>query len=50
MKRVRDFLKDNAGASALEYALLVSGISVAILGVVFGVGQGLDGAEGAGVS
>ena len=44
MKRLRDFLKDDAGASALEYALLVSGINVAILAVVFGVGQGLDGA------
>ena len=50
MKRLRDFLKDDAGASALEYALLVSGINVAILAVVFGVGQGLEGAEVAGVS
>ena len=38
MKRLRDFLKDDAEASASEYGLLVSGISVAILAVVVGLG------------
>jgi Flp pilus assembly pilin Flp len=49
MKRLRDILKNDAAASALEYGLLVSGINLAILAVVFGVGQGLNGAEVAGV-
>lgn len=35
----RRFLKDESGATAIEYALIAAGISVAIIAVVNGVGS-----------
>ena len=35
------FLKDNSGATAIEYGLIAAGISVAIVAVVQGVGAKL---------
>jgi pilus assembly protein Flp/PilA len=42
MRAIRDaadrFIRNESGATAIEYALIASGISVAIVGVVGGVG------------
>ena len=37
------FLKDDAGATAIEYGLIAAGISVAIIAVVNGLGSKLNG-------
>jgi pilus assembly protein Flp/PilA len=39
--QMRRFLKDESGAAAIEYGLIVSGISVAIIPAVKNVGQKL---------
>ncbi len=36
------FLKDDSGATAIEYGLIAAGISIAILTVVFSVGSQLQ--------
>lgn len=36
------FLKDNSGATAIEYGLIAAGISVAIIAVVNGLGSTLN--------
>jgi pilus assembly protein Flp/PilA len=36
------FLKDNSGATAIEYGLIAAGISVAIIAVVNGLGTQLN--------
>ena len=41
LKQMRRFMKDESGAAAIEYGLLASGISVAIIPTVKGVGQQL---------
>ena len=38
LKQMRRFLKDESGAAAIEYGLLTSGISVAIIPAVKHVG------------
>ncbi len=38
MKKLIRFLKDEDGATAIEYGLLAAGISIAIAGVVWLVG------------
>jgi pilus assembly protein Flp/PilA len=38
---VKRFIRDQAGATAIEYALLASSISIVILGAVNGVGATL---------
>ncbi len=35
------FLKDNSGATAIEYGLIAAGISVAIIAVINGLGTTL---------
>jgi len=40
---VSRFLKDESGATAIEYGLIAAGISVAIIGVVNGLGTKLQG-------
>ena len=35
------FVKDESGATAIEYGLIAAGISVAIIGVVKGLGTNL---------
>lgn len=37
------FLKDDAGATAIEFGLMAAGISVAIMAVVNGLGSKLNG-------
>ncbi|MFA6265671.1 MAG: Flp family type IVb pilin [Pseudolabrys sp.] len=36
------FMKDNSGATAIEYGLIAAGISVAIIAVVNGLGTKLN--------
>jgi pilus assembly protein Flp/PilA len=38
---VKRFVKDESGATAIEYGLIAAGISVAIIAVVQGVGTNL---------
>ena len=42
MKTFRAFLADESGATAIEYALLAAGISLAIIAVVNGLGTKLN--------
>jgi pilus assembly protein Flp/PilA len=40
--RLRAFLKDESGATSIEYGLIAAGISVAIIAVVNGLGTQLN--------
>lgn len=40
-KIVRNFIKNESGATAIEYGLIAAGISVAIIAVVQGLGTQL---------
>ena len=40
---VTSFVKDESGATAIEYGLIAAGISVAIIAVVNGIGTKLTG-------
>ena len=40
--RFQAFLKDESGATAIEYGLIAAGISVAIIAVVNGLGTQLN--------
>jgi pilus assembly protein Flp/PilA len=42
MLRVRNFLSDESGVTAIEYALIASLIAVAIIGVVTTVGTNIQ--------
>lgn len=42
MQIIRKFLKDDNGATAIEYGLIAAGISVAIIAVVQTVGTKLN--------
>lgn len=42
MKTIRAFLKNESGATAIEYGLIAACISVAIIAVVQGVGTKLN--------
>ena len=37
------FLRDDSGATAIEYGLIAAGISVAVIAVVSGLGSKLNG-------
>jgi pilus assembly protein Flp/PilA len=41
MKNLIKFVKDESGATAIEYGLIAAGISVAIIAVVQGLGSKL---------
>jgi len=41
--KVSAFLRDESGATAIEYALIAAGIAIAIIGAVNGVGTALQG-------
>ena len=43
MEALRRFAADESGATAIEYGLIASGIAVAIITVVQGVGSKLSG-------
>jgi len=40
--RVHTFLKDESGATAIEYGIIAAGIAVAIIAVVNGLGTSLN--------
>ena len=42
MGRIKRFLKDESAATAIEYGLIATGIAVAIITVVNGLGQQLQ--------
>jgi pilus assembly protein Flp/PilA len=42
MKTIRKFLKDESGATAIEYGLIAAGIALAIITVVNGLGSNLN--------
>jgi pilus assembly protein Flp/PilA len=42
MRRARDFLNDDGGATAIEYALIASGIAGAIIAVVLTLGTSVQ--------
>jgi pilus assembly protein Flp/PilA len=42
MKTVRNFLRDESGATAIEYGLIAAGIALAIITAVNGVGTKLS--------
>jgi pilus assembly protein Flp/PilA len=41
-KNILRFVKDESGATAIEYGLIAAGIAVAIIAVVQGVGTNLN--------
>jgi pilus assembly protein Flp/PilA len=41
MLKIKQFLRDTSGATAIEYGLIAAGIAVAIIAVVNGVGTKL---------
>lgn len=41
MKRIRAWLAENSGATAIEYGLLLAGVALAILGAVTMLGDNL---------
>jgi pilus assembly protein Flp/PilA len=43
MSMLKRFLREDSGATAIEYGLIAAGISVAIIVVVQGVGTNLSG-------
>jgi len=42
MRSFRDFFRDDSGATAIEYALIASGIAAAIIAAVMSVGTSLQ--------
>ena len=42
MRSLRDFVRDERGATAIEYALIASGIAGAIIAVVMTMGTSLQ--------
>ena len=42
MRRMRDFLRNDSGATAIEYALIASGVAGAIIIVVFSLGTSVQ--------
>jgi pilus assembly protein Flp/PilA len=43
MSKVMQFLRDDSGATAIEYGLIAAGIAVAIIAVVLTIGTELNG-------
>jgi pilus assembly protein Flp/PilA len=39
---ISEFLKDDSGATAIEYGLIAAGISIAIITIVNGLGTNLN--------
>jgi pilus assembly protein Flp/PilA len=42
-KLTSDFLRDESGATAIEYALIAAGISIVIVAAVIGIGSSVNG-------
>lgn len=43
MRSLREFCRDDSGATAIEYALIASGIAAAIIAVVMAIGTSVNG-------
>jgi len=41
MSKINSFIRDESGATAIEYGLIAAGISVVIIGIVNGIGSKL---------
>ncbi len=41
-RKLRKYLSDDSGATAIEYGLIAAGIAVAIIAAVFAIGDELD--------
>ncbi len=41
-RKLRKYVSDESGATAIEYGLIVAGVAVAIIVVVFAIGYELD--------
>jgi pilus assembly protein Flp/PilA len=42
MRSLRDFVRDESGATAIEYAMIAAGIAGAIIAVVTGLGTAMQ--------
>ena len=42
MNRINDFIREEDGASAVEYGLLVAGIAVAVMAAIYAIGTSLN--------
>jgi len=42
LTRVKAFILDEEGASAVEYGLLIAGIAVAVMAAIYGIGTTLN--------
>ena len=42
MSTIKRFIRDDSGATAIEYGLIAAGISVAIISVVLSIGTSLN--------
>ena len=42
MRSMRDFFRDDSGATAIEYALIASGVAGAIIAVVMNLGTSMQ--------
>jgi len=40
--KVKTFIREEEGASAVEYGLLVAGIAVAVMAAIYGIGTALN--------
>ena len=47
MASIKRFIRNESGATAIEYGLIAAGISVAIIAVVQGIGTNLNSTFGA---
>jgi pilus assembly protein Flp/PilA len=43
MRSLRDFVRDDGGATAIEYAMIASGIAGAVIAAVMPLGTSLNG-------
>jgi pilus assembly protein Flp/PilA len=43
MRSLRDFVRDDGGATAIEYALIASGVAAAIAAVIMTMGTSVQG-------
>ena len=42
MKQAKAFIRDEEGASAVEYGLLIAGIAVAVMAAIYTIGVNLN--------
>jgi pilus assembly protein Flp/PilA len=42
MNRISEFIREEDGASAVEYGLLVAGIAVAVMAAIYAIGTTLN--------